>query len=83
MKYLVNIARGLSIALVLSVFAVPDQLAMAQDAAADEALEEVVVTGSRIRRDPLNEATAIMEISSADLDQTGFTNLGDILQNLK
>ena len=82
MKYLVHIAKGLSIALVLSVFAVPYQSAMAQDAAADEALEEVVVTGSRIRRDPLNEATAIMQISSADLDQTGFTNLGDILQNL-
>jgi iron complex outermembrane receptor protein len=82
MKYLVHISKGLSIALVLSVFAVPDQLAVAQDAAADEALEEVVVTGSRIRRDPLNEATAIMEIGAEKLDQTGFTNLGDVLQNL-
>jgi iron complex outermembrane receptor protein len=82
MKYLVHIARGLSIALVLSVFAVPDQLALAQDAEAGDALEEVVVTGSRIRRDPLNEATAIMEIGVEKLNQTGFTNLGDALQNL-
>ncbi len=82
MKYLVHIAKGLSIALVLSVFAVPDQVAMAQDAAADEALEEVVVTGSRIRRDPLNEATAIMDIGAEKLSQTGLTNLGDALQNL-
>jgi iron complex outermembrane receptor protein len=82
MKYLVHITRGLSIALVLSVFAVPDRLAVAQDAAADEALEEVVVTGSRIRRDPLNEATAIMDIGVEKLNETGFTNLGDALQNL-
>ncbi len=82
MKYLVHISKGLSIALVLSVFAVPDQLAMAQNAEADEAMDEVVVTGSRIRRDPLNEATAIMEISSDRLDSTGITNLGDILQDL-
>jgi iron complex outermembrane receptor protein len=82
MKYLVHITKGLSIALVLSVFAVPDQPAMAQDAGADEALEEVVVTGSRIRRDPLNEATAIMDIGAEKLNQTGLTNLGDALQNL-
>ena len=82
MKYLGLIARGLSVALVLSVFSIPDQIAMAQDAAADGVLEEVVVTGSRIRRDPLNEAAAIMEIGSNQLDNTGVTNLGDILQDL-
>ncbi|MCZ6459786.1 MAG: TonB-dependent receptor, partial [Gammaproteobacteria bacterium] len=82
MKYLVPITRGLSVALVLSVFAMPYQEAIAQDADADDALEEVVVTGSRIRRDPLNEAAAIMEIGAERLDQTGFTNLGDMLQNL-
>ena len=82
MKYLIHITKGLSIALVLSVFTVPGQVAKAQDAAADEALEEVVVTGSRIRRDPLNEATAIMDIGAEKLNQTGLTNLGDALQNL-
>jgi len=82
MKSLVLIARGLAVALVLSVFALPDQVAIAQDVGDDDALEEVVVTGSRIRRDPLNEATAIMDIGADKLDQTGFTNLGDALQNL-
>lgn len=82
MKSLALIARGLAVALVLSVFALPDQVAIAQDVGDDDALEEVVVTGSRIRRDPLNEAAAIMEISSDRLDQTGVTNLGDILQDL-
>lgn len=47
-----------------------------------EPVEEVIVTGSRIRRNPLNEPTAIMEIGAADLEQTGLTNLGDALQNL-
>ena len=65
MKNLVAITRGLGVALVLSVFALPDQVAVAQDAGAHDAMEEVVVTGSRIRRDPLNEATAVMEIGFA------------------
>ena len=47
-----------------------------------EAIEEVVVTGSRIRRDPLNEPTAVMELGRDELVNTGFTNLGDALQNL-
>lgn len=80
MKYLVSLAGGLCVSLALSITVV--QPANAQGAAADEAIEEVVVTGSRIRRDPLNEATAIMDISSERLDSTGFTNLGDILQDL-
>jgi len=68
--------------MVLSLFAIPIQESNAQDAGADETIEEIVVTGSRIRRNPLNEATAIMDIGADELTQTGFTNLGDILQNL-
>ncbi len=64
MKFLLPIAKGLGVALVLSVFALPDQAATAQDVGVDDTLEEVVVTGSRIRRDPLNEATAIMDIGA-------------------
>lgn len=46
------------------------------------AIEEVVVTGSRIRRDPLNEATPITQIEADELVKTGLTNLGDVLQRL-
>jgi len=60
--------------------------AIAQDADADaeeaETLEEVIVTGSRIRKDPLNEPAPIMNISDGDLVDTGLTNLGSILQQL-
>ena len=45
-------------------------------------IDEIVVAGSRIRRDPVNEPTAILEIGRADLERTGLTNLGDALQNL-
>ena len=57
----------------------PAEVANGQEA---EAVEEVVVTGSRIRRDPLNEATAITELGYQDIEETGLTNLGDALQNL-
>ncbi|MDJ0939293.1 MAG: TonB-dependent receptor [Woeseiaceae bacterium] len=78
MKYFVSTA-----ALVFAVGGLalaPDEVAQAQESASE--LEEVVVTGSRIRRDPLNEATAITELSFSQIEQTGFTNLGDALQNL-
>ncbi|MCY3840420.1 MAG: TonB-dependent receptor [Gammaproteobacteria bacterium] len=45
-------------------------------------IEEVVVTGSRIMRDPVNEPTAILQIDAAGLERAGLTNLGDALQNL-
>jgi iron complex outermembrane recepter protein len=66
-------------ALVLGLAIAPADLARAQQA---EEMEEVVVTGSRIRRNPLNEPVAIMEIGAGDIEQTGVTNLGDALQQL-
>ena len=53
-------ALGLSIALALSGIAVQVQVAEAQDIEVDDTMEEVVVTGSRIRRDPLTEAAPIL-----------------------
>ena len=46
------------------------------------ALEEVVVTGSRIRRNPLSEASPIQSVGLEQLDQTGLTNIGQALQQL-
>lgn len=80
MKYQVFSGGALVLALGLTGSLLPAGNAHAQQEA--EPVEEVVVTGSRIRRDPLNEPTAIMEIGAADLEQTGLTNLGDALQNL-
>jgi len=66
-------------ALVLGLAIAPADIVRAQQA---EAMEEVVVTGSRIRRNPLDEPVAIMEIGKGDIEQTGATNLGDALQQL-
>ena len=64
-------------------FAAAAQPGGASDSAeSGNAIEEVVVTGSRILRDTVNEPTAIMQIDAAGLERTGLTNLGDALQNL-
>jgi len=82
MRYISSVVSLQCAALATLVSGVLTPAANAQDKSADRVLEEIIVTGSRIRRDPLNESAAIMDIGSEDLNQTGVTNLGDILQNL-
>ncbi|MCZ6719490.1 MAG: hypothetical protein O6944_10110, partial [Gammaproteobacteria bacterium] len=82
MKFTLSTAWRLAVALAVPALVVEIQVAKAQDIEVDDTMEEVVVTGSRIRRDPLTEAAPIMNISANRLDQTGVTNLGDILQDL-
>ncbi|MGI9288049.1 MAG: TonB-dependent receptor domain-containing protein [Pseudomonadales bacterium] len=76
MRLFQSIMGGLVLALAA---AIPTAVVYAQE---ESVLEEVVITGSRIRRNPLNEPTAVMDISNEMLDKTGVTNLGDILQDL-
>jgi len=73
------VIAGAASALVLSLALVPADVAQAQEA---DAMEEVVVTGSRIRRNPLDQPVAIMEIGASDIENTGLTNLADALQQL-
>jgi len=73
------VVAGAASALVLSLSLAPADIARAQGA--DE-MEEVVVTGSRIRRNPLDSPVAIMEIGASDIESTGLTNLADALQQL-
>jgi iron complex outermembrane receptor protein len=67
--------------------------AMAQDnvpAAADPAApgattqndEAIIVTGSRIRRNPLNQDAPVTFVDRADIDKTGLNSLNDVLQRL-
>ena len=44
--------------------------------------EEMVVTGSRIRQDPLEEKAPLMTLERADIDRTGLTSLGELMQRL-
>lgn len=44
--------------------------------------ENIVVTGSRIRRDPLAQAAPITSLDRAEIDRTGLTSIADVLQRL-
>lgn len=79
MKKTKGIFGAVSAALVVGLAFTPATLTFAQEA--DE-LEEVVVTGSRIRRNPLDEPVAIMDISAEAIEKTGLVNLGSALQQL-
>lgn len=63
--------------------------AYAQDAGGTQAnpdsakkLETITVTGSRIRSVDVETAQPVITLSQADIQKTGLTNVGDILQNL-
>jgi iron complex outermembrane receptor protein len=44
--------------------------------------ETIIVTGSRIRRDPLNQDAPITFVDRNDIDRTGLTSVADVLQRL-
>ena len=52
------------------------------EAAEDGAIEEIIVTGSRIHRAPLDQFAPRMSVSQAELGSAGLTNLGAALQQL-
>ena len=43
---------------------------------------EIVVTGSRIRRDPLSQDSPIVFVDSEDIAKTGLNSVNDVLQRL-
>ena len=53
--------------------------ALAQD---QNAPQTVVVTGSRIRTDPLNQPAPLATVTDQDIAKTGTTSIGDVLQRL-
>jgi iron complex outermembrane receptor protein len=44
--------------------------------------QNVVVTGSRIRRDPLDQSQPVTFVDREDLDRTGLTSTAEVLQRL-
>src|SRR5688500_17468665 len=43
---------------------------------------DIVVTGSRIRRDPLSQDSPIVFIGEEDIAKTGLNSVNDVLQRL-
>lgn len=65
------------------------QAVSAQDNAAQDEVaqtadnqEAIVVTGSRIRRDPLSQDAPIVFVDKSDIERTGLTSVADVLQRL-
>ena len=57
--------------------------AMAQDeAAADEVLEEIITTGSRIKRADLDSASPVTVLDRDAIVATGVTDVGNIIQRM-
>src|SRR5688572_8723373 len=54
--------------------------AMSQEQEA--ALDEVVITGSRIRQNPLEERLPVLSVSSEDYEASGATSIADYIQKL-
>ncbi len=50
--------------------------------AQDGAMAEVVVTGSRIRQNPLDQKDPVLTVTAEDMRQSGFASLGDYLNQL-
>jgi len=77
----VKLALGMS-AGAFAVTAAPS--ALAQDSGAEnvEPIEEIVTTGSRIKRADLDSASPVTVIDQEDILVTGITDVGDLLQRL-
>ena len=57
-------------------------LAALSGAQAQDEIDTVVVTGSRIRQDPLNQPAPLVTVDDEDIARSGLTSVGDLLQRL-
>ena len=62
----------------------PPDVAQAPASSAQAATDsgEIIVTGSRIRRDPLGLDSPVIFVDKADIDKTGLSSIADVLQRL-
>ena len=76
-------AKRIAIRRACTVVAMAAILGVNSAAVAQEGeLEEIVVTGSHIKRNTFNYSTPITVIDAVEISSTGTTNLGDLLQTL-
>jgi len=75
---------GIVLSVILDVQAVSAQAVRAGPAAVEPTApaDEIIVTGSRIRRDPLNQTSPVIVLDAASIQQTGLSAVADVLQRL-
>ncbi|WP_375391327.1 TonB-dependent receptor domain-containing protein [uncultured Sphingomonas sp.] len=83
---LIGVTAMLAAAPVLAQIAVPPQdqsaVDLAQNAPDTAPQTEVVVTGSRIRRDPTEQPQPVQVIDETAIAKTGLSSIADVLQRL-
>ena len=86
-----SIGRGVSRALAISAIAAlsaatlpaqAQQQPAQPQASGEPTLQEVVVTGSLIRRTDFETPSPVQVVTSQDLQESGFTSVSDVLRNL-
>ena len=84
MKYnqidILRAALPATLLLTLGISAAPE--VTAQDAEEETVLEEVVITGSRIRQDPLEQRLPVLTLGEEDYRATGAASLAEFVQKL-
>jgi iron complex outermembrane receptor protein len=78
------LAGGEGAALAQPSTVAPDQSVQEPATAAEPAAAgpDIVVTGSRIRRDPLDQDQPVTFVDREDIDRTGLSSVADVLQRL-
>ena len=69
----------------VSALMLTPSLALAQtttSSATPDDSTQIIVTGSRIRRDPLDESTPVVIVDQAAIAKTGLSSVADVLQRL-
>ena len=80
MKYHARIASGLGVTLALSVLSFNSQTVFAQD---NGAVDEVIVTGSRIGRgSDFKSPSPVLTVDREDIENSGYLNLQQLLEKI-
>ena len=77
------LAKAVSLAIATSTLSIsPQVLAQDEDVAEDrDTIEEIITTGSRIRRDGFSSAAPIDVVLTENAVVSGISNLGDMMQS--
>lgn len=80
-----KLAKSINLALSIGIgasFALPNIANAQQEGAEEEALEKIAVTGSRIKRQDLENASPVTTVDAAQIEMSGVDNIADLINQL-